>query len=211
MGPSHRSQGFVGALEDALGTDIDPASGCHLAVHGQPFGLQTPELIPGGPVRNDQGIGQEDPGGLRMSLEHGHRLPGLHDQRLVVFQVFERLHDGPETLPVPGRLPRPSVDDELFGLLADLRIEVVHQHPERSLLRPALGLEFCPPWGSDLSVFIIFCVRHACLLIERLPLCIFSSFPMFSLCRQAPGHRRSQGSPVPRRPASSGHGSEDRP
>ena len=48
---------LVGALEDALGADVDPRTGGHLAVHGQPERLQPPELLPVGPVADQVGVG----------------------------------------------------------------------------------------------------------------------------------------------------------
>src|SRR5699024_4233171 len=36
--PRDRGEGLVGALEDALGGDVDPGPGGHLAVHHQPLG-----------------------------------------------------------------------------------------------------------------------------------------------------------------------------
>ena len=41
---------LVGALQDALGADVDPRAGGHLAVHGQAELLEPAELRPGGPV-----------------------------------------------------------------------------------------------------------------------------------------------------------------
>src|SRR5690606_9575225 len=43
-------EGLEGALEDALGGDVDPGAGRHLAVHHQALGLELAELGPGGPV-----------------------------------------------------------------------------------------------------------------------------------------------------------------
>ena len=43
-------EGLVRALDDALGADVDPRPGGHLAVHGQPELLQPAELRPVGPV-----------------------------------------------------------------------------------------------------------------------------------------------------------------
>ena len=45
-----RGEGLVGALDDALGADVDPRPGGHLAVHGQPEVLEPAELGPGRPV-----------------------------------------------------------------------------------------------------------------------------------------------------------------
>ena len=36
--------------------------------------------------------------------------------------------------PIARRLAGPAVDHEVVGILGDLRVEVVHQHPERRFL-----------------------------------------------------------------------------
>ena len=45
---------LVGALQDPLGADVDPAPGGHLPEHRQPFGLEAPELVPRRPARHEQ-------------------------------------------------------------------------------------------------------------------------------------------------------------
>ena len=57
----HRGERLVGALEDALGADVDPRTGGHLPVHGQAERLQPAELRPGGPVADQVGVGQQHP------------------------------------------------------------------------------------------------------------------------------------------------------
>src|SRR5207249_1285640 len=47
--------------------------------------------------------------------------------------------------PVARRLAGPAVDDQLVGLLGDLRVEVVHEHPESGLLWPAFARQLRPP------------------------------------------------------------------
>ena len=59
VGPSRLGEGLVGALKDALGADVDPGPGRHLAVHHQAAALQVPEVLPGGPVRHQVGVGDE--------------------------------------------------------------------------------------------------------------------------------------------------------
>ncbi len=83
-----RAEGLVGALQDALRADIDPRTGGHLAVHDQPFGSQFVEMLPGGPVRHQVGVGDQDARGIRVGLEDCHRLAGLDQQGLIVFQVL---------------------------------------------------------------------------------------------------------------------------
>jgi hypothetical protein len=55
-------------------------------------------------------------------------LPDWTSQRLVVVQALQSAHDGPEALPVAGGLAGAAVDDEVFGALGDLGVEVVHEH-----------------------------------------------------------------------------------
>ena len=59
-----------GALQDALGADVDPRAGGHLAVHRQAEVLEPPELLPVGPVADQVGVGDQ----------HARRpLVGAHD------------------------------------------------------------------------------------------------------------------------------------
>src|SRR6185369_7669104 len=49
-----------------------------------------------------------------------------------------------------------AVDDEVVRPLRDLRVEVVHQHPQHGLLRPALAAELQPARRADRA-----CAPHA--------------------------------------------------
>src|SRR4029078_13091079 len=66
--------------------------------------------------------------------------PGRADQGLVVFERLQGAHDRLVAVPVPRRLARTAVDDEVLGTFGDVRVEVVHQHPEGGLLDPAFAL-----------------------------------------------------------------------
>ncbi len=55
----HRLEGLEGALQDALGADVDPRPRGHLPVHRQPHGLEAPELLPGRPARHQQRVGDQ--------------------------------------------------------------------------------------------------------------------------------------------------------
>jgi hypothetical protein len=52
----------------------------------------------------------------------------LHEEGLVVVEILQRGHYGPEALPVACCFPRAAVDDEVLRALSDLGIEVVHEH-----------------------------------------------------------------------------------
>jgi len=53
---------FVGALNDALRTDVDPASRRHLAVHEKAKSFEAAEFVPGGPVPYEVGVGDQHAG-----------------------------------------------------------------------------------------------------------------------------------------------------
>jgi hypothetical protein len=145
----HGGERLVGSLQDALGSDVDPGPRRHLPVHREPGPLQLPERLPVGPFGDQQGVGDQNSRSPRVRPENGHRLARLHEQRLVVTEALQRTDDGPEALPVAGRLPRPAVDHKVLGTLGHLGIEVVHQHAQGRLLVPALAREIPPPRRPD--------------------------------------------------------------
>ena len=55
-----RGQRLVGALQDALRADVDPAARGHLAVHRQAAVFEIAESIPGRPRRHEQRVGDQD-------------------------------------------------------------------------------------------------------------------------------------------------------
>ena len=132
-------EGLVGALQDALRADVDPAPRRHLAVHDQPELLQSPELLPIRPVPDQIGVGDEHPRRLLLRPEHADGFAGGNQQSLVVLQPLEFPHDGVEAGPVAGRLARAPVNHQLLRALGDLGIEVVHEHPQSRFLRPPFG------------------------------------------------------------------------
>ena len=141
-------EGLVGALQDALGADVDPRAGRHLAVHGEAQGVEAAELVPVGPVADQVGVGDE----------HARRLSwvwktptGLPDCTSRVSSSPRRLsvaHDGVEGLPVARRLAGAAVDDEVVGALGDLGVEVVHEHAQGGFLLPALAADLRAPRGA---------------------------------------------------------------
>ena len=135
----HRGEALVRSLEDSLRADVDPRAGRHLAVHRQAEGVEAAELVPGGPVRDEVGVGDEHARRVLVRAEDAHRLARLHEQRLVVLQPLQRGDDGVVALPVARRLADAAVHDQLLRPLGHFRIEVVHQHPQRRFLLPALA------------------------------------------------------------------------
>uniref|UniRef100_A0A0N4ZGP7 LigA n=1 Tax=Parastrongyloides trichosuri TaxID=131310 RepID=A0A0N4ZGP7_PARTI len=124
-------EGLIGALNDALGADVDPRSGGHLAVHGQALLIEFVEVVPVGPVRHQVGVGDQHARRVDMGAEHADRLARLDHQRLVGFQFLELVDDGVERLPVAGRLADAAIDHQLMRALGDIRVQIVHQHAHR--------------------------------------------------------------------------------
>ena len=130
-------EGLVGPLQDPLGADVDPGASRHLAVHRQAELLQAPELRPVGPVAHEIGVGDEHARRPLMRAEDTDGPTGLHEHRLVVGERGERADHRVKGRPVARRAPGAAVDDELVWVLGHLRVEVVLQHAQRGLLRPA--------------------------------------------------------------------------
>lgn len=142
-------EGLVGALQNALGTDVDPTAGGHLAVHGQAEGFESAEFVPGGPFGHEHRVADEHAGRVGVCLEYADGPPGLHQHGLVIFEPLERGDDAVEILPRPGRLPGPAVDYEVFGIFGNVGIEVVHEHAQGGFLLPALAGELDSMGGTD--------------------------------------------------------------
>src|SRR3546814_15296783 len=86
---THLDKGLVGALHDALAADVDPAAGGHLAVHHQALAIELVEVLPGGPVRDEVGVGDEHARGVGVGGEDADGLAGLHEQGFVVAKVLQ--------------------------------------------------------------------------------------------------------------------------
>ena len=134
-------EALVGALHDALAADVDPGARRHLPVHRQPERLEPPELVPVRPLADEVGVRDQHARRPFVGAEHADRLARLDEHRLVVAERAERVDDRVEGLPRARRLARAAVDHELVRPLRHVRVEVVHQHPERRLLLPAAAGE----------------------------------------------------------------------
>ena len=154
MLPTRFREGFKGALDDALGANVDPGSSGHLAVHEQPFPIQLVEVAPVGPMGHQIGVGDQHPGRIRMGLEHADRLPGLHQQRFVLFQFAETLKDRIKAGPIPRRPADATIHHETLGILGHLRIKIVLEHPICGLREPALAALLGASRRTDDAAFV---------------------------------------------------------
>ncbi len=153
MLPAHLDEGLVGALHDALAADVDPRAGGHLAVHGETLAVELVEVLPGGPVRHQIGIGDQHARRVRVGREHADRLAGLHQQGLLLGQRFQGLDDAVVAVPVARGTADAAVHDEFGRILGDLGIEIVHQHAQRRFGHPGACAQGIAARGADHSGF----------------------------------------------------------
>jgi hypothetical protein len=140
---------LVSALQDALRADVDPTAGGHLAIHDEPELFERAELLPIGPVADQVGIGDQDPGGLFVGAEDAHGTAGLHEQGFIGGERFEFAHDGMERGPIAGGLAGAAVDHQVRRALGDVRVEVVHEHAQGGFLFPPPAAQGRAARGAD--------------------------------------------------------------
>ena len=158
---AHFGEGLEGALNDALGADVDPRPGSHLPVHHQPETIEFVKLFPGRPFGDEVGVGDENARGVGVGLEHPDRFSRLDQQGLVLLQPLERFDDLVVTFPIARGATDPAVDDQALRIFGDLIIEVVHQHPHRRLGGPMLRLDLGAATSADLAAVVSPLVGHA--------------------------------------------------
>ena len=156
----HLDERLIGALHDALGADIDPATRSHLAVHGQTPLIEFVEMLPIGPVRHQIGVGDQYARCIAMGAEHADGLARLHQQSLVVVEPLQRFDDPVIAFPVARGAADPAIDHQFLGPLGDIGMEIVHQHAQRRFGQPALGAEIGA--GGRLDDAAIVDAGHEC-------------------------------------------------
>ena len=147
-------EGFIGALHDALRADIDPGSGGHLAVHHQALAIQFVEMIPGGPVRHQVGIGDQDAGCVGMGADHGAGFARLHDQGFVGFKLPEAVADQIEVAPGARGAADAAIDHQFMRVFGHVRVQVVHQHPQRGFGLPVFGGQLGASGREDVALVL---------------------------------------------------------
>jgi len=126
---THLDKGLIGALNDALGPDIDPRPRRHLAVHGQALAIEFVEMLPGRPVGHQVGVGDQHAGRVGVGFEDADGLARLNQQGLVIFQSPQGGADLVEAFPIPRRPADTAIDDQLLRPLRHVGVQIVHQHP----------------------------------------------------------------------------------
>ncbi len=85
-------------------------------------------MVPGRPLADEIRVRDQDARCVLVRAEHADRLARLNEQGLVVGEPFERRDDGIERLPIARGAADAAINDELFRVLGNGRIEVVVQH-----------------------------------------------------------------------------------
>ncbi len=142
-------EGLEGALQDALGTDVNPASRGHLAVHHQALAIEFVKVLPVGPFADKIRVGNDDAGSHVVGGKDAHGLAGLDQEGFVVAEMFEFAHDGVKAFPVASSAADAAVDDQVRGALGYVGIEVVHQAAQSGFLLPALAAELIAAGGTN--------------------------------------------------------------
>ena len=133
-------QGVEGAVDDALGADVHPAAGGHLAVVGHADG--------GGPVEvllvvvhaHHQAVGDDAAGGQLVAVEQAQGVAGHDHQGLLVGHDLQVLLDKAVLHPVLADLAGLAVGDQLVGVEGDVEVQVVVDHHLEGLGLGAVAL-----------------------------------------------------------------------
>ena len=157
---AHLGEGLVSALHDALGADIDPGAGRHLAVHHQPLAIQFVEMVPVRPVRHQVRIGDQHARRVAMRAEHADRLARLDEQGLVLLQPLQRLDDRVVALPVARRPADAAIDDQLLRRLGDARDRDCSSASASRLRWSSSGSSARCRWAPDMAA-IVASMMHA--------------------------------------------------
>ena len=147
-------EGFIGALQNTLRSDINPRSGRHLPEHNQAQFFQFAEFFPGSPVRYQMRIGDQHAWAVFECSENTDRFAGLNQQSFIIIQVFQTAHDGMVAIPVAGGLAGTAVNYQLFRFFGYLGIEIVFQHTHSRLAMPVLAGQIGTPVSGNRNIFI---------------------------------------------------------
>src|SRR5262249_133871 len=136
-------KGFVSTLHDSLSSDVNPASGGHLAVHRKFQRFKTIEFLARRPMGYEVRIRNQYSRSVRESSKRTDRLSGLDKERFVIPEVLQRSNDRVERVPASRCTSRAAIDNELSRIFRNLFVKIVHQHPHCGFLVPTFAGEYC--------------------------------------------------------------------
>ncbi len=107
-------------------------------------------MVPIGPVRYEIRVRNQHTGCVFVRLKYPDRFTGLHEESLVVVEVFKRCHDPVEIIPRARSPADAAINHQLMGTFGNIGMQVVHQHPHRCLGHPA----FCADLGTGRGEYV---------------------------------------------------------
>ena len=123
---SRLHKGFIGALHNALCSNINPGPGRHLTIHGQPLFIEFVKMVPCGPMGHQIGIGNQHARGVFVSFKHAHRFSRLHQKSLVLLERFEAVNDRIKILPAARRASNAAINHQFMGIFRHAGMKIVH-------------------------------------------------------------------------------------
>ena len=121
-------QGVEGAVHDALGPDVHPAAGSHLAVVGHTDGSGAVEVLLVIEGAHHQAVGDDAAGSQTMAVEQAQRMAGHDHQGLLIGHDLQVLLDQAVLHPVLAHLAGLAVGHQLIGIQGDVEVQVVVDH-----------------------------------------------------------------------------------
>ena len=85
------------------------------------------------------------------TTENGDGLSALHEKCFVILEPAKRLDDCVERFPVSRSFSCSAIDNQILRSFSHVRVEVVHQHPERRFLLPRFAGDLGPSERADRS------------------------------------------------------------
>ena len=134
-----RCESFKRALHNSLRADVNPRAGGHLPVHHQAGAFKLVEFLPARPMPDQVRVCDQHSRRILMRLKHSYRLARLHQQRLVIFKIFQCAHDRVIAIPITRSFPGTAIDHQIARPFTDFLIQIVHQHAHGGFLLPSLA------------------------------------------------------------------------
>ena len=133
-------QGVEGAVYDALGTDVHPAAGGHLAVVGNTQSGGAVEVLLVVVHADHQTVGDDAAGRQLMRVEQAQRVTRHDHQGLLVGHDLQILLDQAVLHPVLANLAGLTVGHQLVGVQSHIKVQVVVDHDLEGLGLGAVAL-----------------------------------------------------------------------
>ena len=153
FGAPRTQQGVKGAMHDALGADVHPASGGHLAVVGNPDGCRTVEVFLVIIHADHQAVADNTAGSQLMAVEQAQRMAGHHNQSLLVRHDLQVLLDQTVLHPVLAHLSGLAVGHQFIGVQRHLEVQVVVDHHLERFALDAVAFIFVDGLAVQLSLW----------------------------------------------------------